>query len=210
MLITNRPNQILRTEIQPGIATGDDHQVLYSELDISPYCIKQHPRKINLYNKADWPGFKELAKNIGVDIKSTKNTCTIEELWITLRNGLLVGTNQFIPQKTVKDKEWSPWIDKNLQKLIKRKKRAFTASKKTGKIHLEQKFQQLKRKVQKELRHAYWKHIENIITPTANNANNLQSSKNFWKFIKHQKKDFSGIPSLKVNGKLISDPQRKS
>ena len=84
LLITNRPNQILRTEIQPGIATGDDHQVVYSELDISPYRIKQHPRKINLYNKADWPGFKELAKNIGVDIKSTKNTCTIEELWITL------------------------------------------------------------------------------------------------------------------------------
>ena len=80
LLITNRPNKILRTEIQPGIATGDDHQVVYSELDISPYRIKQHPRKINLYNKADWPGFKELAKNIGVDIKSNKNTCTIEEL----------------------------------------------------------------------------------------------------------------------------------
>ena len=68
-----------------------------SELDISPYRIKQHPRKINLYNKADWPGFKELTKNIGIDIKSTKNTCTIEELWITLKNGLLEGTNQFIP-----------------------------------------------------------------------------------------------------------------
>ena len=53
-------------------------------------------------------------------------------------------------------------------------------------------------------------HIENIITPTANNANNLQSSKNFWKFIKHQKKDFSGIPSLKVNGKFISDPKEKA
>ena len=161
LLITNRPNQINRTEILPGIATGDDHQVVYSELDISLYCTKQQPRKIVLY-KADWSGFRIFAKTIAVKIDSMKNKCAIEELWTILKNCLLDGMKRFIPDKIVKAKEWSPWIDRKLQKLIKRRNRAFQASKKTGKLHYEQKFQQLKRKVQKDLRRAYTGSISKI------------------------------------------------
>ena len=58
LLITNRPNQILRTEIQPGIATGDDHQVVYSELDISP---SNNIREKSIY----------IIRQIGQDLKSS-------------------------------------------------------------------------------------------------------------------------------------------
>ena len=34
--------------------------------------------------------------------------------------------------------------------------------------------------------------------------------KKFWKFIKHQKTDYSGVAPLKVNGKLINDPKEKA
>ena len=34
--------------------------------------------------------------------------------------------------------------------------------------------------------------------------------KKFWKFIKHQKKDYTGITSLKVNGKLTTDSKQKA
>ena len=57
LLITNRPNQILRTEIQPGIATGDDHQVVYSELDIASNNIREK----SIY----------IIRQIGQDLKSS-------------------------------------------------------------------------------------------------------------------------------------------
>ena len=109
-----------------------------------------------------------------------------------------------------KTKEWSPWIDKNLQKLIKRRNRAFQASKKTGKHYYEQKFLGLKRKVQLELSRAYWKHTEDIVSPSEKDVNNFSCMKRFWRFIKHQKKDYTSITTLKVNGKLIIDPKQKA
>ena len=104
---------------------------------------------------------------------------------------------KIIPQRMTKTKEWSPWIDKNLQKLIKRRNRAFQASKKTGKHYYEQKFLGLKRKVQLELRRAYWKHIEHIVSPSEKDVNHFSCMKRFWRFIKHQKKDYTSITTLK-------------
>ena len=117
---------------------------------------------------------------------------------------------QFIPHKNIKTKESKPWIDNRLRKMINRRNRAFKESKKIGKPYYEQKFRQLKREVQYELRRAYWNHIENIVTPNENDINQFSCMKKFWKFIKHQKKDYTGITSLKVNGKLTTDSKQKA
>ena len=117
---------------------------------------------------------------------------------------------QFIPYRNTKTKESSSWIDNRLRKMINRRNRAFKASKKTGKPQYEEKFRKLKREVQYELRRAYWNHIENIVTPNENDTNSFSCMKIFWKFIKHQKTDYTGITSLKVNGKLTTDSKQKA
>ena len=198
LLITNyRLNQINRTEILAGIATGEDHHVVYTELDINPHRTKQRPRNIFVYQKANWPGSKQYVETLANKMSRMNEESTVEEIWNTLKIGLLDGMKKFILQRITKTKEWSPWIDKNLQKLIKRRNRAFQASKKTGKHYYEQKFLGLKRKVQLELRRAYWKHIEDIVSPSEKDVNNFSCMKRFWRFIKHQKKDYTIITTLK-------------
>ena len=66
--------------------------------------------------------------------------------------------------------------------------------------------------MQKVERHAYWKHVENIIhvdigDPESDYRPNKQ--KRFWSFIKSLRKDSSGVSPLKENGKMHADPKDK-
>jgi len=50
LIVTNRPNQVNRTQVLQGIS---DHNVVYTEFDVNPMRKKQSPRKIPLMHKAD-------------------------------------------------------------------------------------------------------------------------------------------------------------
>ena len=56
LIITNRPNQINRTQILPGIG---DHNIPYTELSIKPARNKQTPRELPLYDRVDWHGLRD-------------------------------------------------------------------------------------------------------------------------------------------------------
>ena len=50
--------------------------------------------------------------------------------------------------------------------------------------------------------------MEELITP--DDAQTTNSMKQFYKFIKQKKMDHHGVSSLKVDGKLITDPKMKA
>ena len=51
---------------------------------------------------------------------------------------------------------------------------------------------------------AYWNYINNLISPH-NEDGKHQGQKWFWSYIKSLKQDYSGVSSLKHNGKLVTD-----
>ena len=81
--------------------------------------------------------------------------------------------------------------------------------KKSGNKDLKDKYKQLKHQVQKQLRHSYWEYIESIVTPKPED-NSFSYMKKFWTYIKSKKTDYSGVSSLKQDGRLITDPKQKS
>ena len=69
-------------------------------------------------------------------------------------------------------------------------------------------FKKAKQEVQKSLCQAYWDYISDIITPQPEDDNNSRTStKRFWTFIKHKKKDNSSITALKDKG---TEPKQKA
>ena len=71
----------------------------------------------------------------------------------------------------------------------------------------EQKFQKLKKEVQRDLWQEYW---AEIVTPQESDPNAFSSMKRFWKFIKHRAADFNGVAPLKVDDKLVTDSKLKA
>jgi hypothetical protein len=71
------------------------------------------------------------------------------------------------------------------------------------------KFKHLKQTIQRKSRQAYWKYIEEIVTPE-NNEEVHFLPKRFWTYIKHKKSDKSGVAPLRKNGRLETDPINKA
>ena len=208
LIITNRPNQVNRTQNLPGIS---DHSVVYSEFDMNPTWRSQSPRKIPLMNKANWAGFKEFISNLGEEIMQTSSidNADTELLWQMFKGKIEQGIKMFIPSKTTKSKDSHPWIDRDLDHKMKQRDRAFTRSNKTGREKDEKRFQQLKHEVHRDERRAYWSYVENLIT-LKEEDHDYSGLKRFYKFIKHKKTDINGVAPLKVDGKLVTEPKDKA
>ncbi len=77
---------------------------------------------------------------------------------------------------------------------------------------LDDRFQYLKRQVQKELCKAYWSYVESIITPI--DPDSLEQTytgmKPFCSFISNMRTDNKDMSTLKENSIILSDPKDKA
>ena len=109
--------------------------------------------------------------------------------------------NQHVPSKTISGKPRVPWLTSKLQRLCRKKERYYYKAKKLGGQAKWDKYKQIKREVNKELRNAQRSYIASL-TEAGN--------KQFWKYIKTRRKDNVGIHSLKVDNQPITDDQGKA
>ena len=106
-------------------------------------------------------------------------------------------------------KDGHPWITRDVRRLIKKRDRWYKRKKKSGNARDLKTYKELKRKTQQEIRRAYWKYIDSIVTPSPDEEN-PSKCKRFWTFIKHRKSDGNCIPPLKSGGLLHPEPVEKA
>ena len=99
-----------------------------------------------------------------------------------------------------------PWVTAEIRKLIKRRDQVYKQMEKLGSKEKNAKSQNLRRTIQQMMQRSYWEYINN--TKTSSDSDSPQSFKHFWSY-KHQRTPKTGILSLWVNGRLISDPRRR-
>ena len=101
LFMTNNPTLTSEIKVIPGLA---DHDAVTIEGDISPIVNKQKSRKIHLYKKADWDGFKEFMQGFSDEIcdrtplsgEENENENDAESLCKPLKaNCTLESTNSF-------------------------------------------------------------------------------------------------------------------
>ncbi len=109
---------------------------------------------------------------------------------------------QHVPTKLTRSKNTHPWIDTELNRLSRRKNRAYRRARKTNKEKDWSRYKKLKATSQKQIREAKDKYLQEVI---------CEDSKRFWSYIKHQKQDSNGIAPLKgSDGLLHSDVPSKA
>jgi hypothetical protein len=119
-----------------------DHDVVYIEADIWLRKVRQQPRKILRYDKANWDNIKfdledTLKKiiNINNDAKSTVN-----EMWNLFKNNLTKSINKNIPHQMLTYKHRLPWVHNKLRKMINKKNKIYFKMKKYKKYKEKYKF----------------------------------------------------------------------
>ena len=98
--------------------------------------------------------------------------------------------------KQAKERERKPWLTPDIRKLIKRKDRAHRAMRRSGHDKDRTKFRQLKGTVQREMRRAYWKYIEGIVSHEEVVTNRT--------YVKHMRSHSNTIAGLKEGRRLFT------
>ena len=201
LVFTSNPTLVKSSKSVPGIS---DHNIVVSDFDIKPHKTKEQPRKIYKFNKANWEKINESIETLGKEIDNLySNGVCVEDLWEKFKSSLLSIVNKNVPSKSAKKNSKLPWINKNIHKLLKRKKKLYDQAKASKNWASYKRFQKY---CKKQIRRAEWSYVNQTI------INGLQenNTKPFWNYVKSKRKDNTGVAPLKRNGVLINDPQEKS
>ena len=80
-------------------------------------------------------------------------------------------------------------------------------SKKKGGFKIEQRYKQLKRDCQRQLRQEHYRYVENLLTDDENQGH---VSKKFWSYLKHKRGDTCGIGTLREGNQLVTESTEKA
>ena len=198
LFFTNHPAKVNRVEIMPQIS---DHNTVFLEVNLKAKTIKQKPRKIHLYNKGDWPAIQKGLADILDSLGTLQN---VNDMWLLFKTKCLDLMDRHIPTKLAKVRNGLPWVNQNLKRAIRHRNRAWSKWKKSNSQSAHSHYLSLKKYVQHSFRVAYWNYINDLISPHKEDGK-YQGQKWFWSYIKSLKQDYSGVSSLKHNGKLVTD-----
>ena len=175
---------------------------LYLSTDVLKYKVLLPG---SVFNKDDWCCFHGHMISIHNSIQDVAMTCSVDDLWSTFKQGIITGIEKYIPHKFANERNDKPWVKNPLQRLIAKRNRHYTAS--TGPLHGSRyhkyKYKQTKAQVQNGIRSSYWAYVEDIATSQETQAPHGKCNQKFWSFIKHSRKESSGIPDLKASDRSI-------
>ena len=111
-----------------------DHDIIHVEYDIEAKRIKQVPRKIYLYKRADMEGIRDhLARFRDSFLSSDHDShMSVNDMWVSFKSEVLVATERFIPTKMTKTKYSLPWIDHSIKRLIRKREKLYFHARKSS------------------------------------------------------------------------------
>ena len=199
IFLTNRPKLVNRCFGIPGISDHDT--IAYVESRVCATYQKPAKRKIFLWKQADIKSLRSEMCRFSDNFHSKYTESTdINTLWDSFRETCTRLMDRHVPSKMSSQRFNQVWIDRDLKRLSKCKKRAYNKAKRTGKQEDWEQFRFMKKNVQSACRNAYNSYVSNMLTEDCDN-----NPKKFWGFIKSKRNDSSGVAPLRNEGVLYSE-----
>jgi hypothetical protein len=199
IFLTNNASLVERCWVSPGISDHDGIPTII--INSKPRVVRHKPRKIYDYKKANISSIKSELKEFSDKFISSDIPNSVNVLFDKFNNKIKSVMNEFIPSRMVSKRNLTPWISRNINRLLRRKKRAYNRYRKKPNHDTLGQFQDLRKLTQKTTRKSYRKYVKDVC---------LESPKKFWSFVKSLKTDSVGIPALKKEGKLESNNNAKA
>ena len=200
LFFTSNPHLVETNSLIPGISDHDGIPLIV--MNSKPRILKQKPRKIYSYHKANLIAIKsDLLNFTNHFINKDSSQCSIDDLYSELGDKIKEVMEAHIPSRMVNKRNTSPWIKRGVRRLQRRKHRAYNSWRKLQTQTALDTFQAQRRETHRATRKSYRKYINSVCT---------ESPKRFWSFMKSIKCDSIGVPSLFCNGKLESNNSLKA
>ena len=132
LLCMSNPSFINRIETLPPMG---DHDIIFSEINLSLPKIKQKPHKVYQYQKANWEKIEQDLQTTHSHMKENQIHMDVNDLWNYFKNSTTDSIKKNIPTKSIGNKTTLPWVTPQIKKLINKKNKLF--KKKTSNIELK-------------------------------------------------------------------------
>ena len=204
LCFTTHPDTVLTCEPTPGLS---DHDAVLINFQTLLHVIKQNPRKIYLYKKADWDKIREKLSNIS-DVYFNLNSTSphsVDENWSFFSKNFQQILNDHVPTKTLSRRTHLPWMSAPLKRLIRKKQRVYNKARLSCREADWLQYKALKREVKHMLKSQHKNYLMDMISSPNN-------KKPLWHYIKAQRQEHTGISTLKdpTSGHTITDPAEKA
>ena len=206
LFLTTNPTLVDNVSITPGLS---DHDIVLIQVNVKPEVLKQVPRNIHLYKKADWDQLKQSMRDVYVELKqSDLATTSVQSMWDRFATGLEQGIDKFIPVRKVGTRDGFPWINQKIRRLMRKRDKLYKRWSRSGRPYDQRRFIEYKHLVRRVSDRAYKKYLEDIL-----GLNNDQEdpngeppkfkTKKLYSLLKHSKQDSSGIAPLRKDGQTL-------
>ena len=141
-------------------------------------------------------------------------TTDSQALWDKFAARLQQGINKYIPVRRSGTRDWFPWINQEIRRLIRKRDKLYRRWSRSGRPDDQKKFLDQKHLVRRVSDRAYEKYQQSILGLN-NDEDDLDTppkvkTKKLHSLLKHSKQDTSGIASLKGNGITSSEDTDKA
>ena len=202
LVFTSNPTLLKTSTSEPGLC---DHDLLITDFMSKPYKQKSAPKTCYKFSKADWPQMRDAASKLSTKIVKMKNEQeTAETLWETFKKDLMDEIPNHIPTFRRKQNTSLPWLNRNLLRQTRKKKRLWNQAKRTKNWTNFYAFQ-------KEVKRNFEKAEQNYVNKTIMDGLEKNSTKPFWRYVKAKKQDNIGVAPLRnTGGSLVTDSKKKA
>ena len=173
LVLTNNDFLVENVVVRPN-AFDSDHHPLTFKLHARMRRPDNVRRKVYCYKRADFQGLKDMLQSIPWDVV-TSDACINTSLDLFL-DTVFSAIDQYIPQIKLKRRSRPPWINKEIMKLVRKKKRLWKRLKSSGSQDLFRRFKELRKKTKRLINHSYSQYLQSLSDKLQDNP------KHFWSF----------------------------
>ncbi|KAL8590830.1 hypothetical protein ACOMHN_052181 [Nucella lapillus] len=201
LILTTHPSLKSRCKALSSVGSSDHDVVLY-DTSLRPFRPKPPKRKILLWKKANVHAIRkdmeEYAQTFDID---TSKPDALETAWRGFSERVQKTIDKNVPSKTTQGRYSYPWIDTSLRRAIRRKQRAHTKARKTGKKRNQDRYKRLQQEVKDNIKKASHHYLDTVVTDDFKT-----NSKKLWAYVKSKGQESQGVSPLKnTEGYLKSD-----
>ena len=205
LFLTTNPTLVQQVNCLSGLS---DHDMVIASCCIKPSVLKQKPRKVQIFRKADWSKLKSLMADFRDRFINEHFGKSVEDLWNEFKTAIDQFSTQCIPTKLIRGKSSFPWITQEIRRMICKRDLIYRRFKKTGAQETRFKFLQLRKEIKHKIKASYNLYLKGLLG--LNDSNNDCDSKKLFIFLKNSRQDQLGSSPLKQNDNLVTDSSIKA
>ena len=205
LVFTTIPDCVSDISNIPGMS---DHEAVTGSCELNLQTNKKQPRTVHMYRKANTEGIEEELNQFSEEFMASFEERTCSANWDEFKNSLQKAMEHHIPTKLLSCRWNLPWMNDDIKRLMKKRRRRYDAWKKYGDKADLADYKKLQGEVQAALKQAHNDYIDDMFEQDSEETSN--PAKKLWRYVKSLKIDKIGIPPLLFQNVLVSKPQQKA